>query len=97
MLLYFYYICKKYKYGNSKIKEIDSTPTVYSDKELQDLCALLQQSEQHKAPKDSNFFREYIVPASQQPSDETRENRDQRLVKLLTAAHIAFGMDLPDW
>lgn len=70
----------------------DGNPSVSRNKEIKDLCEQLQRVEQNVAPKQSKFFREFIIPAIQQPNAENFEARDQQLRQLLTAAHVASGL-----
>ncbi|MDP3562543.1 MAG: hypothetical protein Q8R83_10245 [Legionellaceae bacterium] len=73
-------------------------PSVHRNHELKALCEKLQESESQMAPKESLFFRNYIIPAlpdpktNEMPSEQALEIRDQQLRQLLTAAHIASGL-----
>lgn len=71
---------------------LEGNPSVSRNNEIKNLCERLQRIEQHVAPKQSKFFREFIIPAIQQPNSESFEARDQQLRQLFSAAHVASGL-----
>ena len=84
---YDFYLANKDKF---KVNEFGIT-MISRSRDLKVLCEHLQQQVRF-APKQSTFFDKYIIPALDEKNAEAIEKRDQKLVQLLTASHIANGL-----
>ena len=85
-IAYDFYLSNK----DSFIHDKSGTILVSRNKHLKALCDLLQKHVRY-APKQSRFFDKYIIPALS--NDKVRlDRRDQQLMQLLTASHIAHGL-----
>ncbi|MFC3909870.1 hypothetical protein ACFORL_12390 [Legionella dresdenensis] len=80
-----------YQKNKSKFITNDSGALIVRrNTELKELCKLLQDSLKC-SPKQSQFFNKYMVPALSENPDAMKQ-RDEQLKQLLTAAHIASGL-----